>query len=92
MKRREFIAVLSAAAATWPLAARAQQPAMTIIGYLNASTPDGYSDQLSALRQGLKESVLRRGRVTSRSIIAGPGISPIGCWCWPPTSFGDVSM
>jgi putative ABC transport system substrate-binding protein len=56
MKRRNFIALLGSAAATWPLAARAQQPAMQVIGYFNSATPEGFSDQLRALRQGLKES------------------------------------
>lgn len=53
--RREFIAVIGGAAA-WPLTARAQQPAMPVIGYFSAATADGYSDSLHALRQGFKES------------------------------------
>ena len=56
MERRDFIALIGAAAAVWPVTARAQQAAMPVVGYLDSRSPEAVADRLRGLRQGLKES------------------------------------
>ena len=61
MKRREFITLLGGAAA-WPLAARAQQPPMPVVGLLDQRSPDELADRLRGFRQGLKDSDFVEGQ------------------------------
>jgi putative ABC transport system substrate-binding protein len=51
VRRRDFIKVVAGLAAAWPLAARAQQPALPVIGFLSNASPDLYVDRLRAFRK-----------------------------------------
>jgi len=59
MRRREFVALLGSGAVSWPLAARAQQPAMPVIGFLNTGTREGFAHYLAAFHQSLNSAIFR---------------------------------
>ena len=68
MRRREFITLVGSSV-VWPLAARAQQPTMPVIGFLSGFSPSGSVDVLNSFRQGLGET----GHVTPPSVALQPG-------------------
>ena len=61
IRRRDFIAAAGSTAVAWPLAARAQQPAMPVIGFLNSGSFEAYRDRLRGFRQGLKDTGYSEG-------------------------------
>jgi len=65
MRRREFITILGGAAATWPVAVRAQQPALPVVGFLSSRSPDESANVVAAFRRGVAENGFIEGQTVA---------------------------
>ena len=86
IRQREFIFTLGGAAAAWPFAARSQQAAMPVIGFLSSGSPNALVDLVGAFHLGLNEA----GYVERRNVgidIAGRRVNTIDYLLWPPIWF-----
>ena len=83
MRRREFLGALGSAATVWPLAVRAQQPVMPVIGFLGSATAKDWAPNLAVFLKSLSEI----GYVDGRNVTIdtdGPTATMIGCRPWRP--------
>jgi hypothetical protein len=79
VRQRDFITIVGVVTFAWPLAARAQQPPMPVIGFLNSQSAEGYSEALHAFHQGLKAAGYIEGDLPQsthpRLVILGLGLA-----------------
>jgi putative ABC transport system substrate-binding protein len=80
MRRRDFIKGVSGSAITWPLTARAQQPALPVVGFLGTTTPDDFASRVAAFREGLKEI----GYVEGQNVVIE--------YRWPEGNYDRLAM
>ena len=80
MRRRDFIKGVSGSAITWPLTARAQQPALPVVGFLDTTTPNDFASRVAAFREGLKEI----GYVEGQNVVIE--------YRWPEGNYDRLAM